>query len=46
MSEWVTLTASDGTVLQAYVARPVGEPIGALVVIQEIFGVNPSIRCV
>ena len=46
MSEWVTLTASDGKVLQAYVARPVGEPIGALVVIQEIFGVNPSIQSV
>ena len=46
MSEWVTLTASDGNVLQAYVARPSGEPIGALVVIQEIFGVNPSIQSV
>ena len=46
MSEWVTLTASDGNVLQAYVARPAGEPIGALVVIQEIFGVNPSIQSV
>jgi len=46
MSEWVTLTASDGNVLQAYVARPVGEQIGALVVIQEIFGVNPSIQSV
>lgn len=46
MSEWVTLTASDGNVLQAYVARPVGEPIGALVVIQEIFGFNPSIQSV
>jgi carboxymethylenebutenolidase len=46
MSEWVTLTASDGNVLQAYVARPASEPIGALVVIQEIFGVNPSIQSV
>ena len=46
MSEWVTLTASDGNVLRAYVARPVGEPTGALVVIQEIFGVNPSIQSV
>jgi carboxymethylenebutenolidase len=44
MSEWVTLTASDGNVLQAYVARPAGEAIGALVVIQEIFGVNQSIQ--
>jgi carboxymethylenebutenolidase len=46
MSEWVKLTASDGHELQAYVAKPEGEPIGALVVIQEIFGVNSSIRAV
>jgi len=46
MSEWVKVTASDGHELAAYVARPEGEPIGALVVIQEIFGVNASIRSV
>ena len=46
MSEWVKLTATDGHELSAYVARPEGEPIGALVVIQEIFGVNASIRSV
>lgn len=44
MSEWVTLTASDGHQLQAYVAKPATEPVGAVVVIQEIFGVNSSIR--
>jgi len=44
MSEWVNLKAADGHELSAYVAKPEGEPIGALVVIQEIFGVNPSIR--
>lgn len=44
MSEWVTLTASDDHELSAYVAKPEGEPIGALVVIQEIFGVNEHIR--
>jgi carboxymethylenebutenolidase len=44
MSEWVKLTASDGHELSAYVARPEAVPIGALVVIQEIFGVNQSIR--
>jgi carboxymethylenebutenolidase len=38
------LTASDGHELSAYVAKPEGEPIGALVVIQEIFGVNEHIR--
>jgi carboxymethylenebutenolidase len=46
MSEWVTLTAADGQQLQAYVARPEGEAIGALVVVQEIFGVNAHIRSV
>jgi len=46
MSEWVKLTAGDGNELQAYVARPEGEAIGALVVVQEIFGVNPSIQAV
>ncbi len=44
MSEWVKLTASDGVELQGYVARPKAEAIGAVVVIQEIFGVNKSIR--
>lgn len=28
----------------AYVARPSGKPSGAVIVIQEIFGVNPGIR--
>jgi len=28
----------------AYVARPAGDPRGAVIVIQEIFGVNPGIR--
>jgi carboxymethylenebutenolidase len=46
MSEWVQVKAADGHELSAYVAKPEGEPIGALVVIQEIFGVNPSIRAV
>lgn len=46
MSEWVTLTASDRQELSAYVAKPASEPIGALVVIQEIFGVNEHIRSV
>ena len=46
MSEWVELKASDGHELSAYVAKPDGEPLGALIVIQEIFGVNASIRSV
>lgn len=44
MSEWLELKATDGHELSAYVARPAGEPIGALVLIQEIFGVNDHIR--
>lgn len=44
MSEWITLKASDDYQLAAYVARPEGDAIGALVLVQEIFGVNPHIR--
>jgi carboxymethylenebutenolidase len=46
MSEYVTLRAADGHELSAYVARPAGEPFAALVVVQEIFGVNAHIRSV
>ena len=44
MSERVKLTAMDGHELDAYVARPADEPIGAIVLIQEIFGINAHIR--
>jgi carboxymethylenebutenolidase len=44
MSEWVKLKASDGHELDGYVAKPEGEAIGAIVVIQEIFGVNKAIQ--
>jgi carboxymethylenebutenolidase len=46
MGEYVTLSAADGYKLGAYVARPEGEPAAGLVVVQEIFGVNPHIRSV
>lgn len=46
MGERITLRAADGHTLGAYVARPAGEPIAGLVVIQEIFGVNAHIRSV
>lgn len=46
MGEDIRLTASDGFVCDAYVARPVGTPKGGLVVVQEIFGVNAHIRSV
>ncbi|NKB97925.1 MAG: dienelactone hydrolase family protein [Pseudomonadales bacterium] len=40
----VTLEAADGFQLGAYVAEPADAPKGAVVVIQEIFGVNSHIR--
>jgi carboxymethylenebutenolidase len=42
----ITLTAGDGVSIGAYRAEPAGEPRGAIVVLQEIFGVNPHIRSV
>ena len=42
----VTLTAADGHTFDAYVAQPAGAPKGAVVVLQEIFGVNSHIRSV
>jgi carboxymethylenebutenolidase len=46
MSEHVKLRAFDEHELDAYVARPAGEPIAGLVVLQEAFGVNHHIRSV
>jgi carboxymethylenebutenolidase len=46
MGETVVTKATDGHDLDLYVARPDGEPIAGLVVIQEIFGVNRHIRSV
>jgi len=45
-SDTVSLTASDGHQLQAYVAHPEGEPKAGLLILQEIFGVNEHIRSV
>jgi carboxymethylenebutenolidase len=42
----IGLTASDGFKLGGYRADPAGTPKGAIVVIQEIFGVNHHIRSV
>jgi len=46
MSEKVLLQASDGHEFGGYVAHPAHEPKAALIVVQEIFGVNPHIRSV
>jgi len=45
MGEWIELDALDGEGrFAAWQARPEGTPKAAIIVIQEIFGVNPGIR--
>lgn len=46
MGEHITLTAADGFELAAYRATPESDVRGAVVVVQEIFGVNSHIRSV
>jgi carboxymethylenebutenolidase len=46
MGHDIKLKASDGFQLGGYRADPAGAPKGAIVVIQEIFGVNHHIRAV
>jgi carboxymethylenebutenolidase len=46
MGKDIKLTASDNFQLGGYRADPAGAPKGAVVVIQEIFGVNHHIRAV
>jgi carboxymethylenebutenolidase len=46
MGKMIELTAADGHKLTAYRAEPKGKPRGAIVVIQEIFGVNSHIKSV
>ena len=46
MGKHFSLTAADAHQLGAYRADPTGKPKGALVVVQEIFGVNHHIRAV
>ena len=45
-SEFTTIMARDGHEFQAWLAPPPGRPSGAIVVVQEIFGVNSHIRAV
>ena len=44
MGDKIQLRAEDGFGFASYEALPEGQPKGAVVVIQEIFGVNPHIR--
>ena len=46
MANFIDLQSADGFVFPAYVAEPAGKPKGAVVVLQEIFGVNSHIRSV
>src|SRR5262249_29881908 len=46
MGELTTIMARDGHEFQAYLSPPPGRPRGAVVVLQEIFGVNSHIRAV
>jgi carboxymethylenebutenolidase len=46
MGKTIELTAADGHRLNAYVAEPATAPRAAVVVVQEIFGVNSHIRSV
>ena len=46
MGNTVELKSADGQTIPAYVATPAGQPRGAVVVLQEIFGVNSHIRSV
>ncbi len=44
MGNFIDLKSADGFSFPAYVAQPAGTPKGAVVVLQEIFGVNSHIR--
>jgi carboxymethylenebutenolidase len=46
MGELTTIMARDGHEFQAYLSAAPGKPRGAVVVIQEIFGLNGHIRAV
>jgi carboxymethylenebutenolidase len=46
MPQTLTLTAPDHHTFPVYQANPTGTPKGAVIVLQEIFGVNAHIRAV
>ena len=46
MGKMIDLKAADGHAFKAYLAEPAERPRGAVVVVQEIFGVNSHIRSV
>ena len=46
MGEYITLMARDGHEFSAYLAKPPGAATGAVIIVQEIFGLNSHIRAV
>ena len=46
MGQWITIKSADGFAVPAWQAIPEGAARGAIVVLQEIFGVNAHIRTV
>ena len=46
MNQMIELTAADGCHFPVYQAEPEGPVKGAVVVLQEIFGINAHIRAV
>jgi len=44
MGEMIELTAADGHTLAAYKSVPEGQPMGGLVIIQEIFGLTDQMK--
>jgi carboxymethylenebutenolidase len=46
IDDWIELEADDGHRLRAFRSLPPEEPLGSVIVLQEIFGVNRHIRWV
>lgn len=46
MGESIRLNTAGMQCIGAYLAKPAGKPKGGIVVVQEIFGINPHIRSV
>lgn len=46
INDWIELAAADGQRFRAYRSLPPEEPLGSVIVIQEVFGVNRHIRWV
>ena len=44
MNELIKLTAKDHFEFEAYLAKPLGNPVGAIVLLQEIFGLKSHIK--